>query len=298
MKPPLVLYHAGCPDGFCSAWVAWLYFGGEVECRPVSYGTLPPYDDAEGRMVFLVDYSYSRAEMEQLAARAGELTILDHHPTAQERLKGFGSAVVVFDMERSGAAITWDYFLAPTIKGSKRGERPPIVDYVQDRDLWRFCMPRSKEINAWLKSLPYDFVAWDEANKLLEDGIEKPAGYGEILLTKLRTYCQQVSKNAREIALPVLSEAVTAQLTIPCVNAPQVDVSELLHHLAEERAAEVVVAWWQRADGLVQVSVRSKDESGFSAREIAEFYGGGGHRNAAGFQIDLYRWANIIWQPF
>ncbi|HEY6554426.1 MAG TPA: phosphohydrolase, partial [Vicinamibacteria bacterium] len=49
--------------------------------------------------------------------------------------------------------------------------------------------------------------------------------------------------------------------------------------------APFVVGWWRRADGLFQYSLRSRGE--FDVSAVAMGYGGGGHRNAAGFQLKV-----------
>ena len=70
---------------------------------------------------------------------------------------------------------------------------------------------------------------------------------------------------------------------VPSVNAPQHDTSEVLERLMDEHPyAPFVHAWWQRADRMFSQSLRSRGV--FDVSAIAAFYGGGGHKNAAGFQ--------------
>ena len=40
MAKPLVIYHAGCWDGFCAAWVARKALG-DIEAVPAHYGSDP-----------------------------------------------------------------------------------------------------------------------------------------------------------------------------------------------------------------------------------------------------------------
>lgn len=55
-----------------------------------------------------------------------------------------------FDMNRSGSQMAWDYFFPDFA-------RPAMIDYIADRDLWRFKLPGSREIAAVLFSHPYPF---------------------------------------------------------------------------------------------------------------------------------------------
>ena len=108
---PLVIYHANCWDGFCAAWVARKALG-EIEAVPAQYGTPPP--DVAGRVVYLLDFSYPRPIMEQILTTARRTVVLDHHKTAMEALDGLHQPEtgmdVWFDMNKSGARLTWEWF--------------------------------------------------------------------------------------------------------------------------------------------------------------------------------------------
>jgi len=85
-----------------------------------------------------------------MKSKAASILILDHHKTAMEDLQGFEGAV--FDMERSGAMITWNHFF-PNL------EAPRLIDHIQDRDLWQFKIPRTREVQAAIFSYPYDLIS-------------------------------------------------------------------------------------------------------------------------------------------
>ena len=119
-----VLYHANCDDGFGAAWAARKKLGDAAVYVPVKYGDpLPP--TVTGERVYVVDFSYPRDVLETLADRC-KVVVLDHHKTAQEDLADLPFAE--FDMERSGAGMTWDYFFPGQ-------PRPPLIDHIEDRDL-------------------------------------------------------------------------------------------------------------------------------------------------------------------
>jgi len=161
-KPTLFIYHKGCFDGFTSAWIYSRFVDRDAEFLPARYGDKPPY--ANRRRVVVADFSYPREQMANLLAWASEAVVLDHHKTAEEALVGLEDEVcagldhisaaewrlyhgIVFDMERSGAGITWDYFAQRPgtceecgavnchHSGCVFSKRPALVDYVEDRDL-------------------------------------------------------------------------------------------------------------------------------------------------------------------
>lgn len=266
----LVIYHGGCRDGFCAAWAISLLHP-LAEFVPGYYGQAPP--DVAGREVVIADFSYPRDAMESIAASARSLTVLDHHKTAEAALSDLRGAEVVFDMNRSGAGIVWDHF------NKNVSTRPWLVDYVEDRDLWRHALPESEVINSWIGTIPFTFEAWSAAHAdMVQDWMEvgdqlaTARVKGAAVLAKVRQYVAEVRKNAHRIAFEGYD--------VPIVNAPQVDVSELGHTLAQGET--FAMAWWQRADGVFQYSLRSIGD--FDVSELAKRHGGGGHKNAAGFQ--------------
>ena len=82
-----VLYHANCADGFGAAWAAHLALSGKCHLIPVSYGSPLPPDIPDGSRVYILDFSYSQEIMDALAQRC-TLTVIDHHETSEEALKG------------------------------------------------------------------------------------------------------------------------------------------------------------------------------------------------------------------
>src|SRR4051812_38390415 len=149
-SPLYVLYHGNCPDGFGGAWSVWLKRGATAIYRPVSHGDPPPEIPADATVVML-DIAYPRDVALALRDRVKRLVILDHHKSAQEDLGDLDFAY--FDMDRSGAMLGWSF-------AHPGEEPPPLIGYVQDRDLWRFALPNSREISAALGSYPLDFEVW------------------------------------------------------------------------------------------------------------------------------------------
>lgn len=289
---PLVIHHGGsCRDGFCSAWIAHCWFQAvglpQPEFFPAQYGDRPPdWLFNEPRDVLMVDFSYPRPIMEMLASKCRNMIVLDHHKTAEAELRGFnslGSNVSInFDMEKSGAGLAWQWLFS--------GPPPWIVAYVEDRDLWRKVLSNSEQINAYIGTLPLDFDAWSEAyakftlfSAAKEHMLDFPApevyGAGAAVVAKTEHYVREVSKNAHLVVFEGYS--------VPLVNAPQIDISELVHALAARpwrdfRVPKFAMGWWQRSDQRYQYSLRSVGD--FDVSALARKYRGGGHKNAAGFE--------------
>lgn len=272
MTRPLVIYHGpSCMDGFTAAWVASQFLA-DPELRPMQYSDEPPSDDdVRDRNVYVVDFSFKRDICERLFRSAKTLRILDHHKTAQAELEGLPYAW--FDMERSGAGMAWDYFSSGFGSGGD-APRPWLVNYVEDRDLWRFRLPSSREVNAAVACTP---MTIEDYWALQELGIQGAAGFGAGALA-FETMC---AKKAAETARVVRF----AGHDVPFVNVQYTLASVTAGLLAE--GAPFAVAWFQRATGVFQYSLRSRGEAGVDVSEVAKKYGGGGHRNAAGFESNI-----------
>jgi len=257
----LVIYHANCIDGYTAAWAAWLRYGDGAEYVPANYGDAPP--DVTGRDVLVVDFSYPRDVMLKMNEQATALSVFDHHKTAEAALAGLDFAT--FDMARSGAGLTWD-----VLHGK---ERPWLVAYVEDRDLWRWALRDSKEVNAWIGACKReDFADWSTLNGA---GVQAARARGEAVLTFVDRYVSEMAAQSRLVEFE--------GHRIPIVNAPYINISELVGKLAE--SAPFALGWFHRADGLYAYSLRSRGADGVDVSEIAKKYGGGGHRNSAGFAL-------------
>jgi len=123
---------------------------------PAKPGDYPPQDLLKGYHVFLLDYCYAAAALEALVTEVGptgRITILDHHATNEHTVAAAAAAhpdliEAVFDMDRSGAEIAWDYAREHKVY---TGQESRIMRYVGDRDTWRWALPQSKEVNAALR---------------------------------------------------------------------------------------------------------------------------------------------------
>jgi len=258
----IVIYHASCTDGFTAAWCTWLKFRDSAEYLPAHYGDEPP--DVTGKDVLILDFSYPRATLLDMELqRPKSLLILDHHKTAEAELRGLNFAK--FDMARSGAAMAWD-----ELHG---GARPKIVDYVQDRDLWHWSLPKSREISAYIASFGFHFDLWDHMRVCIEQDVQRCAREGEAILRAQDKHVGFMAQNA--------GKALIGGHVVPFINTTTLQ-SEIVGALAE--TATFACGWFQRADGKFVYSLRSRGD--FDVSAVAKSRGGGGHKNAAGFTLD------------
>lgn len=261
MVKVLVIYHGNCDDGFAAAYAVRQGFAAmgmpEPEFYAGSYGKEPP--DCTGMDVILVDFSYKRPVLELLKQQANSLIILDHHKTAQADLEGFVCTEMVFDMKRSGAGIAWDYFM--------QGQpRPDFINYIEDRDLWTKKLPFGDEFTIALRSYAQTFKVWD----LLFNNIDLLIAEGKVIQRYYRLRIEELKKQAYPCVILGIEGMVC--------NAPYFAASEVAGEICGDTFG---ICYYEGADGKHYYSLRSRGE--FDVSEIATQFGGGGHKNAAGF---------------
>lgn len=276
----LVIYHAGCWDGFCAAWLLWKRFP-NAEFVPANYGDDPP--DCTRKHVYIVDFSYPRAVLEELYAKSASLIVLDHHKTAESELRGL--PYCVFDSSKSGARLTHEYIDSKIDGVNGMGTRPHwLVSYTEDRDLWRWELADSRAINAALRSYPLDFDVWNEIAKAETDELVVE---GKAIL---RSQQQQVDAKVEQSHI----------VTVPRPEGVDVwwsrwkvaNATSLMSETAQALAVETGVGccWFEFPDGGRLYSLRGLKESSVDVSVIAKHFGGGGHAKAAGFKSDRHPW--------
>lgn len=292
---PLCIYHGNCDDGFAAAWCVRAALGDEVEFYPGVYQKEPP--PHAGRDVIFVDFSYKRPVLDRMLAAANSIIILDHHKTAQEDLADIAKPppfkvwresawngrlsrtirmTALFDMERSGATLAWDYFIGD---GHDAGW-PPVTahkyrkffDYIEDRDLWRKQKPNGDEFTIALRSYKQDFTVWE---LLIRQGVESLIEEGIGIQRYYRQRVEELKRSAYETFLN--------DHPIWIANAPYFAASEVAGELAE-RGLAFGACYFEVEQGRFQYSLRSRGD--FDVSTVARLFGGGGHKNAAGFTSD------------
>lgn len=296
-KPDIMLYHAHCADGFGAAWAAWMLWRDTVEYVPVAYGSPPP--DVTGKHVLIGDFSYKADVLREMGKSARSIIVLDHHKTARADLADWavddvagefwagddpmklvhhndeyiGQPIAAqFDMERSGARMVWEF--------CHDEEVPWLIKYIEDRDLWRFDYSETKAFGLWLRAEPFDFERWEIIAQNLNGGYDTHEIMVEAQAMQ-RLFDRQVSEIA---ALHRIADV--GGFAVPVCNCPPQFASEVGHKLLHDNPDAPFSACYSDQGKKRGWSLRSMDDRE-DVSAIAAKFGGGGHRNAAGFGTDI-----------
>lgn len=311
----LCLYHGKCSDGLASAWVVGKKFGlDNVEFVPCNYTDKLPL--VINRHVVIVDFSFKPDVLLPAIPLMKSLTFLDHHKTAMadwsnpevmnkfqdilEDLPHPQNYMFSFDMEKSGAMMTWDHFFP--------GQQPPqIIVHAQDYDLWHHKDPNSKSIINGVYSTERfakaDLTLYDEL--LTQEGLDKMKVLGELVLQEKINQIKLQMKGHNHRYLKVNSALEVPMLNIAYSHSSEAGV--LLNEEAISMVEDSLVCHGsyyeiEKAGGIFAGTFTENWEKGiriFSLRsnkdydlagdvsEVARRYGGGGHKNAAGFTVPV-----------
>lgn len=292
-KPDVCIHHFPCDDGFASAWVVRRKWP-EAVITGTNYGLPLPDVDIVGKNLLIADFSYKPEALADVAALAKSVVILDHHKTAEADLRQFkvecrafraadidqmlsdvhflGRLPIIahFDMDRSGAALTWEFCFPDE-------PIPVMLQFIEDRDLWRFKLRETRAFSLYLRSFPYDFDVWTTiADRIYSD---PNLVIGEALSIE-RFYDQKLA----EMLPTAVLKSIGRWKDVPVAHAPYAFASDLAHELLKAHPSAPFAAVVVDAYGGRTYSLRSEDGRE-DVSEVARTFGGGGHRNAAGFRV-------------
>jgi oligoribonuclease NrnB/cAMP/cGMP phosphodiesterase (DHH superfamily) len=249
-----------------------------------------------------LDFSFPKITTEWLVNYAREVIWLDHHKTAfemwcpkhdlpkfvqTEAIPVSGAKPItchiVLDNDKSGAMLAWEYFHPDT-------PVPDLIKRIDDRDRWVFQYPDSRALHAGLQlTKPWKFENWKHLVPM--NSAFWLGAYGDVVREgeiALQVYDQQIADRVKvaEKCSIVLSEAPTPRPVVGglAVNSA-LHQSEIGNELAKASGTFGLVWYYDSATKRANVSLRSIGDYDVSA--IAKAFGGGGHRNAAGFNIDM-----------
>ena len=276
-------YHRGCSDGISAAWCI------RQKYPDIEYIGINPSDDDvdpesyNDKVVIFVDVCPTKKVLEDMLIKAKYIIILDHHKTNEAFISGYihEKLSVIFDMTKSGCQIAWDY-----VNSAK--DRPWFIDYVGDRDLWKFELPDSKFVNVGLYELGHmRFEKLDELYEGLDkkdDIIKDLVNFGKLQNDFNQKIISNATRKASKAQFKVGDETYTVWLgTI--ISSLKSEFGNVLANTFFENGELPDFAviydydfsankWW--------MSLRSISTD---VSEICNTFGGGGHKFAAGFQL-------------
>lgn len=291
----LCIAHANCMDGFGAAACLKRYYGiaglgSLLAFHWAEYGKPLPEEKVQNAdTIYILDFSYPLEIMIALAQTKKRIVVLDHHKSAEKDLQGLDAILrqynyassCLFDMTKSGAGLTWDYF-------NEGRPRPTVIQAIENRDLWKDKEPdwnTIRAINSYLFSFPYDLYGklyeelWEEDPIHIDSMILQGIAIDRKHLKDCIELCVKATEY-HDIKLPQTDETI---FNVPFINVPYTYASDCGNLLAENMG--MAVCYFIK-EGEIVCSFRSDGRYDVSA--IAKQFGGGGHAKAAGCKIKSF----------
>jgi oligoribonuclease NrnB/cAMP/cGMP phosphodiesterase (DHH superfamily) len=279
----ILVYHSPCQDGLAAAYVAYKYskehnltyeFIGITNNQNEFSDTL----NIKDKNVIFFDIAPNDIQLKQLKENNTNFYIVDHHKTNESRLKNYTNGI--FDMNKSGAGLAWDYFYP-------KQPMPLFLQMIQDRDLWKWEIPRSKEFCNGLFTYGRLTNTLQESFDLFESIHSDSAKYEEVLTVGSildRKRAKEIDSMAKNAAEKVYSYK---GYTVCIVNCDHEFASDLGHTILTTFGYDFVVCWrYNHMNEEYWLSLRADNKVDVS--DICKEYGGGGHKNAAGCTTKIH----------
>ena len=264
----LVIYHKGCSDGFGAAFAIWMTIGDQPKYQPCCFGDDIP--DVTGKNVAICDFSFSKEIMLDMIQKAKSLIVIDHHLSAKNNLEDIPGEYKIFDMTHSGAYLTWSYF-------NPHSKIPDLILYIEDRDIWKHSLQNTQDFFARFKDVPFDFKEYErllnpfEFKKIIEEG--------KIINSYDKRQMDWIICHAN-CQLSLLPNREVYNIVYLNSNLYKSDLGNKLLFKYQHVDFSVVYSYNDRKK-ITMFSLRSCNER-TDVSEIAQLFGGGGHRNASG----------------
>lgn len=269
----MLCLHHNDADGLCAGAIVKRRFGDAVDLHEIDYGQPIPWAEIEQvETIIITDFSLTLEDMSKIAHMAGKTLIwIDHHLSAINQRQSLAHLPGLRKLDEAACVLTWQYFFPDQ-------EIPLAVKLIGDRDIWRFRYPQTKIFCEGLHSLdltPHHNPLWEQ---LLNDDqtlIQSLLTKGQILLeVRLKEIARRVDNYA-------FATTFHGYKTL-AVNLPgSGDIGHYMCGLGYDIA--YVYCDFQQDESLVTGVTLYSDTIDVS--KIAQLYGGGGHKGAAGFRF-------------
>jgi len=285
LSKTILVTHKGCQDGSACA-ILFLAAGGKKENI---YFTNPSHEETDFLLseliqyrdtdIMLVDVSCSTemAKYIEKSIFANNVTILDHHKSAAS-LNNFPFCVVDESGLNCGSKIFYDWILKYVSNLTKLLRYKELVKLTNDVDLWQHNYPESRELADFHKILGQELF--------IERFVKNPNSD----LSCQESYLTTIYNKKREIETANRKKNIKKFVkTINGVNynfailfTHGADQSLLGHAITDDPSMDVDVVILINGNN---VSLRCKDSCVLDLSELAQRFGGGGHKKASSFSL-------------
>lgn len=285
--------HAGCPDGIASEIIVKDALP-DVKVSFMAYGTEEHrrLEPARAGHTLFVDFTPPRERVAEFVA-AGSIC-LDHLPTARDIVEAFGENGVFGLNEKNecGAWLAYEHVWLPLEKAKpvEQWSRIAVEDFARlaaIRDTWKKDSPDWQRACAQAAELMF----WGERTSLGDMLRAQIGTLGQHLLDKQLSAAQRALEESHLIITGKGTEVWMFQgvsTTSDAAELAEKAVEKTLHDQVGPSQPDLVVGFHYKVDaGKLKLQFSTRSHTGFDCAAFAKAHGGGGHKAAAGFTVEV-----------
>lgn len=313
MSKVTIAYHAvksgiDCPDGCCAAWITARALALDaVNLVPIVHRDSDDYLKPDYKLpftpegdIYILDLAFPVEILRSIARKASRLTVIDHHTSNKHVADLIGTGISgVFDLSECAATAAWKYFHGTGIAGKLT--QPWFLPYVRQQDIgsdgyYLGLIPESEAIGEAMSVRRRRYGTGANAFPFFDELVNIPKS--QLIAEGLPA----IENRNREIE-KYLDEAPLRLIDIAGDRVPFFDLQnrEELHRHCSMTGAKGALRYSQfpfvalTTDGET-MSLRSRPD-GADVEIVATSLGGGGHPNAAGYNLRL-SFLKHTWEVF
>jgi oligoribonuclease NrnB/cAMP/cGMP phosphodiesterase (DHH superfamily) len=292
-KNTIIYYHNPCQDGFASMFVATRFLK-DYTLVPYSHGQdiITTY---ENQTIYFLDMAPS-VEIYKKLIENNKVIILDHHKSNFDEYTKHNindKNVIIIDEkkeEASGVGVTWDYFADGNREFTYAqigGNMPYFLQLIQDRDIWKFKLPETKDFCEGLYFTSCTTELFSETMSNYEELYSNPEKIqyyiklGNLLLKKKNNTIKYLTEKYIQKVYNYKGHKVCM------ANVDYELTSDLGNSLSARNECDFAILWrYDHEYESYSLSFRSNNKVDVST--ICKQFGGGGHKNASGCSIKIH----------
>lgn len=294
-----VFYHdygtKQCADGFLSAYIAREFLKSSHDFVEVHTFILPetqqriiPCVQCNFDEIFFVDVCPSIGLLENIRKNtSAKIVIIDHHVSNKSTIEHFnkvdGVETLYVTEGMSGASLTYKYF-SEKYKFTLSKDTTDIVQFFEDYDLWTKKYFNTKYLIQYFYSLgPWRLNTFE--NFIHAFKTQEAFRLGRLLYEKEHLQIQEIARNYFYIDLLFAEQFYRVEACF--TNGTS--ASLLGEYLYSQKTTHGFVVLLNPSYNVLtktldlHCSLRASETCMVDMSEVARFYGGGGHKKAAGF---------------
>lgn len=268
----ICFYHSADLDGHCSGALIKMKYP-ECELYGINYGDEFPWDKVENQHVIMVDFCLQPFEdMLKLKEKANALIWIDHHKSVIDESKKYPVIEGFRKNGRAACELVWIYY------NISLSDIPTFVYLLGRYDVWDHSDPRTLPFQWGMKQYDTDpsrdsvMEFWnllfdvELINRIIEDG--------SIILKYVKSEDEKYVK------------ALSFETELDGYKAIAVNKmftnSQLFDSVWDNTKYDIMITFgWKKGSWTISLYT---DKEGVDVSKIAKKHGGGGHKQAAGFQ--------------